>query len=257
MSGVITFITPNAISIRPSTGEPHTMLLDDLLNYKIVKEGQHVNLNQLLGYVINPNQNHSTNGHQVQSLVVLTVPHAKCSVNLAGHNCDTSASPFARMLEAKLIESGRNVVTMYGDINRLEVDLNRVEARYTDFRVKVRKAVVGYIEKMNGLVFVLDCHSFPDKRGYSNVRISNPDVMLLFDNVVNFVNIFELMELLREKGIVVILVPGVRNDIIDEFNMAVKGVHVVSVLIEVNESMSDSKLDVVCSVVDVWIGTIG
>lgn len=188
-------------------------------------------------------------------LIVLTVPHAKCNPNIHNHNCDLYAEKFADTLHAVLVKSNKHVITHHGNINRLETDLNRIEARYTEFRVNVRNTVVNQLKKfsMGNMSYVLDCHSFPNNRGYRNIRISNPDVMLLFDNTYNFIQIFELMELLRDNHIITILLPGSRNDIIDEFNIMTQQIQIISVLIEVNESISDIKLQTVCSTINNWI----
>jgi predicted N-formylglutamate amidohydrolase len=92
--------------------------------------------------------------------VILTVPHAACRSedDKILHVCDVVAKRVAEKLHEALSAKGHAVILHIGDINRLEVDLNRPEGRETEFRKRLEK-------DFNKADFLLDCHSFPRRDG--------------------------------------------------------------------------------------------
>ncbi len=108
----------------------------------------------------------------------------------------------------------------------------------------------------NNIIYVLDCHSFPKKSKFRNIRISDPEVTLLFDNTIDFIYTYELAELLKDSNIKVVTLPGVRNDIIDEFSGKYSRVRIISVLVEISETIDDQRLMYISKVFDKWINKI-
>lgn len=156
--------------------------------------------------------------------IVLTVPHAtntrnqQCTVR---DTCDSFALSGASILQTELELNGFQTELIVGNINRLELDLNRIGSRFSAlFRQKIRDATK---EKD---VFVLDVHSFPPDYQWSS-GMENNNVIVLFDFEKDINNIVPIQRL---GGIKV--VPGAQNDIMDE--MLEKGIP--SFLIEFNES---------------------
>lgn len=88
--------------------------------------------------------------------VVLTVPHAVCrdESDVIRHLCDVVAERVARKLFDILTNRRHKVMLRIADVNREEVDLNRSEARGTDFRRRLA-------EDFPRADFLLDIHSFP------------------------------------------------------------------------------------------------
>lgn len=90
--------------------------------------------------------------------VLLSVPHALCRniEDKQKHFCDVVSERSARKLFDLLTSRGHKVMLRVGDINRIETDLNRPEARETTFRKKIT-------EDLKRADFLLDVHSFPQE----------------------------------------------------------------------------------------------
>jgi hypothetical protein len=156
--------------------------------------------------------------------IILTVPHAtntqnqQCTVR---DTCDSFALSAASILQTEFELNGFQTELIVGNINRLELDLNRIGSRFSAlFRQKIRAAIA---EKDD--IFVLDVHSFPPDYQWSNKIGEN--VIVLFDFEKDISNVVPIQRL---NGIKVI--PGAQNDIMDE--MLEKGIP--SFLIELNEN---------------------
>lgn len=88
--------------------------------------------------------------------VVVTAPHAAClsAKDASEHTCDVVCGQMAAEISQGLSRGEYLPVTLIADVNRMEMDMNRPEARGSEFRNKVDLA-------LNDAVFLLDVHSFP------------------------------------------------------------------------------------------------
>lgn len=111
---------------------------------------------------------------------VLTVPHATCDEEKypsdEHHVCDLAApkaaSRLARSLRELTEDTGDVVIgPLYGNINRMKSDLNRVNSRQTVFRKSFAHIVTDYVEDGYDVV-VVDVHSFDDNAPWSDHRPS-------------------------------------------------------------------------------------
>lgn len=124
-------------------------------------------------------------------LIILTTPHAKCNYKIEKykpHNCDFYAEKFANKLEQILSENKREIILYHGTINRTEIDLNRDASLDTNFRKRIRNRIKMKIKELaaldeyqnySNIIYVIDCHSFPSE-SFSNIRIKNPEIAILF-----------------------------------------------------------------------------
>lgn len=201
-----------------------------------------------------------------RQLVILTTPHEKCQEVKTNHYCDTYAIKLANKIREVVPQS----IIFHGDINRTSVDLNRTVSRDTDFRKNIRKKIRDQIEKIlslklmdeNKFIYVIDCHSFP-ANDFENLRIKNPDVALLFNSCLQLSLMEELTDTLKDNGISATKFLGGENDIIreaDSFNSASylnhTGIKIITVLVEVNETVSDYKLNMVGQSIATWINKV-
>lgn len=199
----------------------------------------------------------------VTTLVVLSVPHEMCKFINSGHYCDPSARILADTLFISLQNlGGTAVVLVPGDINRQDIDLNRMGARFTPFRQEIKNIVNSFISTpppkgMKKIIYLVDCHSFPTGQGhYSTKTVPNPDVAILFDDASTEGLVTTLQKILYSHGIVANRISGCHNDIIDEFNQRDTNSIIIPVLIELNEELDPKKLPLVGISVKEWIQTI-
>lgn len=208
----------------------------------------------------------------VKQLIILTTPHEVCKGT--DHDCDKYAISLAEQLNKSLPEKNneREISLFHGDINRNTIDLNRFPGRFTEFRHNVRMKVISQLNKLmeidktatdkNKIIFIIDCHSFRSKSSYENIRTSNPDVAILF-KCNDLLIVEELMDILKDNGVVTIKFIGTRDDIIDEyegmnnyFELHEHNIRIIPVLIEVNEALSDEKIMVIGKCVNEWINKV-
>lgn len=143
--------------------------------------------------------------------IIITVPHAKhpTAAGASPRSYDTAAARVATTI-AQLATRG-TVEVLYGDINRLEVDLNRREARETaDFRKKLRERIA-----VGDVSFVLDVHSYPPE----NTEWANANLVILQDRSQQGLQTEATARSLYSrltKLLAILLREGVDNDIQDE-----------------------------------------
>lgn len=200
-------------------------------------------------------------------LVVLTTPHFVCGTfDKTEHKCDFFADKFGFGL-AKILD-GMEVALYTGNINRTEIDLNRSAGRKTSYRQSIRNRIKLRIKELvlvnkPGVIFLIDCHSFPSG-SFSSIRVKNPEVCVLMADCLQLIYVEELTDIMRDYGITATKHPGKGNDIIEEFfklDMDLrksKGgkIRIMPVLIEINESISDDHLHKVCLGVREWMGIV-
>lgn len=90
--------------------------------------------------------------------IIITVSHAIC-YSLEERDCDRRAMAVARILHEILLAKKCDVVLDVSGSYRPEIDSNRIEARDTVWRRRLRK-IIREQQKL-GRTFVLDVHSFP------------------------------------------------------------------------------------------------
>lgn len=195
------------------------------------------------------------NGKQ---LIILTTPHEKCPNYKHTHLCDFFAIKLANQLLESLKDETTEVMLFSGNINRSVVDLNRIAGRNTEYRKNVKNTLLKKIKNSSFVTYVLDCHSFPPGDSFQNIRTTNPDVTILFDDCKSQLLIIdELIETFRDNNILAIKLIGINNDIIDEYNsIKIPNRKIIPVLIELNENVDDDKLKIIGKCINIWIKTI-
>jgi len=155
--------------------------------------------------------------------ILLTVPH--CVRKDGGFctsrdNCDSKAIAMANVLQQTLPWP---TTVILGSVNRLELDLNRIESRNHTFRNQIRNQITAD-------TLVIDVHSFPEEETWGRGTWQQAIVLLDKDpyNVMQNVNLFNIGPVLE----------GVNNDIMDECLQS--GTRCF--LLEVNESSSMEQL---------------
>lgn len=209
-----------------------------------------------------------------KQLVILTVPHFKCEPKIEKnkpHNCDYYADKLASKLYETLLDETHEVIVYGGTINRSLLDLNRAESFESNFRRRIRNRIKMKINEIkllpspknfSNIIYVIDCHSFP-KGHFNNIRITDPDVCILFSSCNQLVLVEELTDTFRDYGIVTTKFIGNRNDIINEYyeidqkhDIKKNRIKIVPILVEINETVSDEKITTICAAIKEWIITI-
>lgn len=177
-------------------------------------------------------------------LVLLTVPHYMC-IPERTHNCDRKAEFLSDSISEKLFRNNILTKIYLGGINRKIIDLNRFESRNTNFRKKIRYTV----EKYNGVIILLDCHSFDETHTFFE-KYKDPDFVILVDNLKYFSPASKLRDMLEYRGIKTNLLQGKHNDIIDEFESNPKVL--ISILLEVSERLENNKMIIISDTIKDW-----
>ncbi|XWV25279.1 putative ORFan [Tupanvirus deep ocean] len=207
-----------------------------------------------------------------KQLIILSLPHFICEDDSnENHSCDTSAEKIANKLLPTLSNDHRYVYMYKGNINRNTMDLNRKMSYNTTFRKAIRNRIKMKIREIistiqespeSKILYLIDCHSFPDKY-FGNIRIDNPDVSILFANCSQLIYVDELIETLKDNKINGTKHIGSGNDIIEEmykYNISLElekyNIVIVPILIEINETITEEKLNAISYSVNIWINTI-
>jgi hypothetical protein len=205
--------------------------------------------------------------------IILTIPHETCVEKTKF--CDLAALKLANQLEISLANQNRIIEVFHGDINRQTVDLNRKYSRETRFRNTVRLYLLEYIKNLiqnktdyniteEKIVYLIDCHSFtPGDHKYGNIRVSNPDISILF-NQCSILNIIEeLTDICKDHDLAVTKHYGIIDDIIDEFanynntfNLQKYGIKIIPILIELNENIEEKRMHKIGLSINEWIKSI-
>ncbi len=249
-------------------------LLDQLLQKVSPNDINEIFKNYLIEEKLSQDQNYSNGtvqddkNNNLKQLIVLTTPHETCA-KIDGHNCDTYALKLANQFKKSLSNKDRDVIIFHGDVNRTKVDLNRAESFYTPFRQEIREKILYKINEIknsseissNNIIYLLDCHSFPNDDPYQNVRISNPDVAILFADCNQLLLTEELTDIFKDNNIKAVKLLASRDDIINEFiDLKYKyisyKIDIIPILIEINESVSNEKLEMVGESISRWIDIV-
>lgn len=201
-----------------------------------------------------------------EQLIILSVPHAKCLSENSKHTCDTAADKLATYIKNKL--KNKDARIFLGDINRSIIDLNREAGIYTSWRKNIRDTIknklINYKLNKSNIVFVLDCHSFPNG-SFGTKKYPNPDVSILYSSKSQLNIINKLINTFERNNIVTTSHLGIHNSVIDEFyildqriyNVLLNNyVRIIPILIEVKESITEDQLDKIGLCVNEWIDNI-
>lgn len=188
---------------------------------------------------------------------IITVPHSFC-IYFEGHTCDFYAEITAKYLFSQLSDN-YNTYLITADINRVFIDMNRIESRNTEFRKKIRN-IFNNILKSNSkkkIIFILDCHSFPVENNtiyhFGTVNIPNPKITILYNNSTKKKYAELLVDLLNKNNLDTTILPGIDNDIINEYSFFEdENTLVVAILIEIREDLSHSELSLFVELVEQW-----
>ena len=167
--------------------------------------------------------------------VVLAVPHYKCDT--FGKYCDKTSGMAAKLIRKRLDELGILNSTLFGNVTRDVLDLNRKESRGSPFRSKLLNLV-----DSNEPAFVLDVHSFPEK-----MFETDKDVYLI--EIASTSYSASLNAYLKSNGVSCEIFSGTReNDIMYEM----LGKDVPTVLIEFKNELVEESLTYACLKVADW-----
>lgn len=206
----------------------------------------------------------------IKPIIILTVPHSKCrkrinnicNINVDRKNemCDLVAECFANKLKNKL-EKNFTVDIILSENNRAdELDDNRFSYKKDDkiaktiktsnLWIKLKERILFHIKKpfiSYKDIIVLDIHSFPLKSfdGNDIALLDNYDYQEITKNMYNY---------LKDKYKIKIYNSYIGNnsiiDVLTLHPLAIK-----AVLVEINESLSNNKMDNICNDIYNFIGT--
>lgn len=174
------------------------------------------------------------------SSVLITVPHAS-GCKLTGHQCDYAALDFSQRVSKYCEKFGIKDVLIYEALTpRSEMDMNRKESR----KSKYRKNIISDIKSKKGIVWVVDCHSYPDDSFGSGT-----DFVILDTRNGNYKDVTyyvkKIINQAKSDGIYIKDMPGSdswqeeTNDIMDTS----RELGALSFLIEVKEGLNSETLD--------------
>lgn len=171
--------------------------------------------------------------------VFLTAPHSACEdldLKKIEHMCDLVASAALYAIKAALSREKIPVWTIYADVNRRRLDLNRIASRNSSqFREGIRSAVH---ESGGNLKILLDIHSFnSDYLPWEGYEVAILDDRKLSRKLESY----NMVTWLEQHGVAVKYVQGISNDIQDEMHLMQDETHpqgIESFLIEFNESLA-------------------
>lgn len=171
--------------------------------------------------------------------LIITAPHSLCFIKSPIRDCDTIAFRASNQLVNQL---NGFLVKYYPSTHlRSEIDLNRPEARNTDYREILSN-------NMSDCALLIDIHSF-SRAGFG------PDVdVVILDDVPGTIYGKRLYEIMRFHGISVAYMNGAPeiNDIVEE----ARSRGIPAILIEYMESISRETIDQINNAIIEWIHTI-
>lgn len=100
---------------------------------------------------------------------LIIVPHGYCDESWARRHCDRRAMEEAEKLKNLVKSRGHTVDFFKADRFRCQLDYNRMKARYSPIRNKIRKLMEKYSADGHHII-VFEMHSFPDNykdQGYN------------------------------------------------------------------------------------------
>lgn len=285
---ILTIISKNKITILNKINvlaKEHIGIMTDnsiikincsIYNNKIVKLHTKILAKKIIGYIFKLNNknnihklqnamkklNQSAGTEIVKQLIILTTPHELCDLTIKGHFCDTSAILLSNQLKSSLTNDTNEIIQIHGNINRKQLDLNRYASRNnSEFRNNIREQIQNHSNKVtdqftiNNIIYILDCHSYPFNDNFKDIISQESDITLLFDDTKYFIYNMALVDMLKENNIKTIILPGIKNDIIDEFgDLKIPNVKIIPMLIELNENTN--KIQVIGQIFNEWINKV-
>jgi len=184
--------------------------------------------------------------------VLLTVPHAQgCDRLSSRHPCDTLAEGLAQYLQQSC--SG-NCEVLVGDIPRTVLDLNRKESRYTEYRQQIKKRIQYHMQR-GEIVWVIDCHSFPQTYRWNQEQSTDFVILDTWLNNRPTVYVSQLTTFLQKQQVDILQLQGASpedndtNDIMDTSRQ----LGAYSFLLEVKEGLRRSRLQQISVLIIKWI----
>ena len=168
-------------------------------------------------------------------MIIVTAPHSQCNSEISNRHCDRKSGQAATELASILRDQGRQVQLHLADVYRSELDLNRSEARESNFRQRVRT-------DLTKASLLLDIHSFPwpDFRGTEIAILDNSPGTSYAWILYMVLRIFNLPAKY--------FIGSPANDIVRE----AREHQVPSLLLEYREDLSTSRIREFNSVVGYW-----
>ncbi len=175
--------------------------------------------------------------------IILTSPHSYCTnTSYISHMCDFLAEKALTILQEK-ISNFEFIYVHKSNIDRRIIDLNRPISRNTRYRLSVDRI----LEKSDKHTTVLlDIHSFPIG------NFDNSEIAILWIHDSSFAD--NLEQYLNNHGIYSQKFLG--SKINDIMYSAIQEGFQNSLLLEFNESLSNSRLDYICSVIANFVYTM-
>jgi hypothetical protein len=163
--------------------------------------------------------------------------------------CDTAAESFAEAIASSVtVQHQRNTAEVLAShaLRTRDLDMNRVNSRYSRYRMTLRSRAIAVKRRWGEAAFVLDVHSFPrDADPYG------PYEVVLLDNAATprsyTLNLRD--HLVREANANVEIMRGTNNDIEDEM----RAFGIPCVLFEVNESLSVTRRRALATATASWL----
>jgi len=194
-----------------------------------------------------------------ESLVILTVPHAKCvNTDQFEHLCDFAAEPAARCLSQQLSNVGITSIVYPSNQNRVfQCDMNRISCR----NWKYRKDLIEFIQqekKKNRKMVLIDVHSFPPYyETESIIPFYDIEAYVLDDNFPPISYSESIINYLKSKKVFAELYTGRKNDI----HVEVRSHGIEAFLLEfserlitdVRERIPTSRMIQICKFISSWI----
>ncbi len=180
--------------------------------------------------------------------IVITVPHSKCNgggwILFDPHDCDKKSASFARKLnKAFKRESKLNTILILGDVNRIECDLNRKschDSKKYEFSKKLDKFL-----KEDNTNLLLDIHSFPGN------HITYELYILVLSGDKKSMNISKsLYVFLKKNGVDIAATEGDKTNHILYLGYEYS---IPSVLVEINERLSDTRMRELSNLIKKWV----
>lgn len=197
--------------------------------------------------------------------IIITAPHSLC-YDLSYRNCDSASLVASQRLAELLYKFGVQIKYFPANYHRSEIDLNRLEARNTDYRQSLTST-------LEDSALLIDVHSFPYGAfnvnqairinvgvGYNDNSDNERDVksgssinVAVLDNLPGTWEGNLLYEIMVNHNIPVgYYYGGQENDIVTE----ARSVGLRSIIIEYGEFLSLDYIDSINLAVLEWVGTI-
>jgi predicted N-formylglutamate amidohydrolase len=189
--------------------------------------------------------------------IILTVPHAQgCDSATSRHPCDALAEGLARYLQQSCKNAAIESEVLVGVTPRANLDLNRKESRNTEYRKQINERIQ-YHQQRGDVVWVIDCHSFPQDYQWTAQQTTDFVILDTWLNNRPTAYVTTLTNFLQKRKVHVTQLRGAlpeddeTNDIMDTSRQ----LGAYSFLLEVKEGLETSTLQKMSVSLVAWLLT--